>query len=322
MTREERGTAGWTRQPTGARAVAARVVEVSIPLAELPPHGARALAFQVVLTLVPFLVAFVGFAELLGQARLTDAIRKSAADIAPGPAGQIIVQAFQQGEHAGRGGGTAALLLGLVATIASATLAMAQVERGANRIYGLQSDRPTMSRYQRAFVLAFSAGLLIVGAFAVLALSTTFVGALGSRNDAAGTIWAIVRWPLGILLAVGGFALLFERAPRRHQPELSWLAFGSGVSIVLWLVLTGLFAVWLGLSNGFGQTYGPLAGVIGLLLWAFLTGMSLYLGVAFAAQLEAVRAGVPSPRTDVAEEITLGADPIPRRPANPAPRLS
>ena len=49
VTREERGTAGWTRQPTGARAVAARVVEVSIPLAELPPHGARALAFQVVL---------------------------------------------------------------------------------------------------------------------------------------------------------------------------------------------------------------------------------------------------------------------------------
>jgi YihY family inner membrane protein len=281
----------------------------------------RALAFQVILTLVPFLVAFVGFAKLLGQERITDAIRKSATDLAPGPAGQIIVQAFQQGEHAGRGGGTAALLLGLVATLVSATFAMAQVERGANRLYGLQADRPTMARYKRAFLLACSAGLLIVAAFTVLALSTSFVGALGSENDAASTIWQIIRWPLGIILVMGGFALLFERSPRRHQPEVSWLAFGSAVAIVLWLALTGLFAIWLGLSNGFGQTYGPLAGLIGLLLWSFLTGMSLYLGLAFAAQLEAVRAGAPGPRTETADAVTLGTDRISARPS-PASRLS
>jgi alpha-amylase/alpha-mannosidase (GH57 family) len=49
VTHEERGTAGWTRQHTDARAAAASVVELSIPMAELAPHGARALAFQVVL---------------------------------------------------------------------------------------------------------------------------------------------------------------------------------------------------------------------------------------------------------------------------------
>jgi YihY family inner membrane protein len=281
---------------------------------------ARALAFQVVLTLVPFLIALVGFLKLLGQERFTDAIQKTATEIAPGPAGEIVVQAFRQGEQAG-GGGTAALLIGLIAGLVSATYAMAQVERGANRIYGLQADRPTKERYRVAFLLACSAGLLILAAFTILAFSTNFVGALGTGNQAASEIWAVIRWPLGIAFAVGGFALLFERSPRRHQPDVSWLAFGSAVAIVLWLLLTALFAVWLGLSNGFGETYGPMAGVIGLLLWAFLTAVSLYLGLAFAAQLEAVRAGKPSPRTDLADEITVGIDPATRR-GGIEPRLS
>jgi YihY family inner membrane protein len=265
---------------------------------------ARALAFQVVLTLVPFLIAFVGFATMLRQQRLSDALRRAIEEVAPGPAGQIVTQAFEQGKDAvGGRGGTTALLFGAVATLISATYAMAQVERGANRIYGLQSDRPTMARYRTAFVLACSAGVMMLVAFGVLVMSETFVEALQPGRRAAGDIWEFIRWPLGIVLSIGAFALLFERAPRRRQPQLSWLAYGSALSIALWLLLTGLLAVWLGASDGLGQTYGALAGLIGLLLWAFLTGVALFLGLAFAAQLEAVRAGVRQPRIDVPEEL-------------------
>jgi hypothetical protein len=37
-------------------------------------------------------------------------------------------------------------------------------------------------------------------------------------------------------------------------------------------------------------------------LWTFLTSVALFLGLAFAAQLEAVRAGVPRPRRSVQED--------------------
>jgi YihY family inner membrane protein len=282
---------------------------------------ARALAFQVVLTFVPFLIAFVGFATMMDQQRFSDAIRRAIEEVAPGPAGQIVTQAFRQGEEAASGGsGTTALLLGAIATLISATYAMAQVERGANRIYGLQSDRPTMARYRRAFVLACSAGVMILAAFAVLVMSETFVEALQPGSRGSGDIWEIIRWPLGVILAVGAFALLFERAPRRHQPQLSWLAFGSALSIALWLLLTGLLAVWIGASNGLGATYGPLAGLIGLLLWAFLTAVATFLGLAFAAQLEAVRAGVSEPRTDMPADLEGGLPSL-RRDAGAEPQL-
>ena len=41
----------------------------------------------------------------------------------------------------------------------------------------------------------------------------------------------------------------------------------------------------------FGDTYGPLAGLVALLLWALLSSIAVFYGGAVAAQLEAVRAG-------------------------------
>jgi uncharacterized BrkB/YihY/UPF0761 family membrane protein len=118
------------------------------------------------------------------------------------------------------------------------------------------------------------------------------------------------------VLVVAAFALLFKLSPRRRQPSASWLAHGSAVSAILWFAFTGLLASFLTASKSFGQTYGPLAGVIGILLWALLTSWAVYLGLAFAAQLEAVRAGVPSPQT--AEERLDAPDFGARRSVSPA----
>ena len=110
------------------------------------------------------------------------------------------------------------------------------------------------------------------------------------------TVWKIARWPLGVALSIASVALLFEYSPRRRQPEASWLAFGAGVSVLLWLFFMGVLAVYMDVTDSFGATYGPIAGTIGVLLWTFLTAIALFVGLAFAAQLEAVRAGVSEPR--------------------------
>ena len=70
--------------------------------------------------------------------------------------------------------------------------------------------------------------------------------------------------------------------------------------VVVTIVLNGIFQ----LSSTFGQTYGPLAGFVALLLWTLLSSIALLYGVAIAAQLEAVRAGVPAPRRATAADGT------------------
>jgi YihY family inner membrane protein len=257
----------------------------------------RSLAFQVMLTLLPFMIAVVGLATALNIDQLRQLLTQTVDRLAPGPAGQIFTQAISQGAKSATRGGIAALLLGAVAALASATVAMGQIERGANRLYGVEQDRPTAQKYLNGFKLACTAGVLTVAAFLIIVGGTDVARATGLSGVVKG-LWTVLRWPLSIGFVILAFALLFRAAPRRHQPSWSWLAVGSGVSVLLWFVFTGALAFYLDVSSGtFGRTYGPLTGIIAILIWTFLTSLAIYLGLAFAAQLEAVRAGVPAPTT-------------------------
>ena len=81
--------------------------------------------------------------------------------------------------------------------------------------------------------------------------------------------------------------------------------------LIVTVALGGIFS----LSSNLGQTYGPLAGFVALLLWTVLTSIALLYGVAVAAQLEAVRAGVPAPRRPAEPD---GVTPESARSATPA----
>jgi YihY family inner membrane protein len=257
----------------------------------------RSLAFQVMLTLLPFVIAVVGLATAMNVDQLRQLLTQTVDRLAPGPAGQIFTQAIGQGARSASRGGLFALLLGAVAALASATVAMGQIERGANRLYGVEQDRPTADKYWNGFKLACTAGVLTVAAFLLIVAGTDVAKAVGLSGVVQG-LWTLLRWPLSIGFVVVAFALLFRAAPRRHQPSWSWLAVGSGVSVLLWFVFTGALALYLDASSpSFGRTYGPLTGIIAILIWTFLTSLAIYLGLAFAAQLEAVRAGVPGPTT-------------------------
>jgi uncharacterized BrkB/YihY/UPF0761 family membrane protein len=63
------------------------------------------------------------------------------------------------------------------------------------------------------------------------------------------------------------------------------------------------------LSETFGETYGSLAGLVALQLWTFFSALAILFGVAVAAQLEAVRAGVPEAQDLSKDELTV-AEPV------------
>ena len=119
----------------------------------------------------------------------------------------------------------------------------------------------------------------------------------------------MLRWPLGIALAGAGLAVLFRWAPRRRQPGWPWLAFGAGVSVAGWTLVTGALALFFNFSKTFGETYGSLAGLVALQLWTFFSALAILYGVAVAAQLEAVRAGVPEAQDLSKDEMTV-AEPV------------
>jgi uncharacterized BrkB/YihY/UPF0761 family membrane protein len=100
------------------------------------------------------------------------------------------------------------------------------------------------------------------------------------------------------------------------------LMVGAGLATALWWLISLLLAAFVTQSSDFGATYGPLTGVMALLLWANLTGIALFLGIAFTAQLEARRARGSGPdlpsKQQLSEEQTTPHPPSARSPQTAA----
>lgn len=261
---------------------------------------ARSLAFTALLVMIQGTIAVVGLAELIGSGQAHEVIVGTLQALAPGPAGNFLTEAAQQAQRASDHGRYLGLVLGLGGALVAGTTAVGQVERALNRMYGIDRDRPTTIKYARAFALAASMGALFTVGFVALALGRPLGRSL--TDTAWATAWSIVRAPLALVVFIVGIALLFQWAPHRRQPSISWLAYGSAVSAVLVTIATVLLGGFFIVSPTFGQTYGPLAGVLAVAVWSLLVSISFLFGGALAAQLEDVRArrtwpdGLPAPQ--------------------------
>ncbi|MFI7599365.1 YihY/virulence factor BrkB family protein [Actinoplanes sp. NPDC049681] len=257
----------------------------------------RALALQLCLAIVPFMIALSGLATDLGVEEGGQVVADTVLAFTPG-ASEPLVRDLLNDDEGTEDAGELALVLGLLTGLVALTTAMAQIERGANRIYGVERDRKALEKYTRAAVLAIVAGLPALFGFLLLVAGHA-TGDSIARHFGWGyglhLTFDIVRWPVSLLLIVFAVGLLFRHSPRRRQPGLTWLLFGATLSTVLWWVASLLLAGYVLVSDGFGATYGPLTAMMALLLWANLTGVALFLGIAFAAQLEAQRVGVTRP---------------------------
>lgn len=280
-------TASWRRVATDAIA--------RMRFADGFSHS-RAMAFQVVLAIVPAAIAFVALASVLDWETMSQAVDRAAKAIAPGSTSEVFQEAFEQG--AGQGGGSAwtALAAGFLGSLVAGTTAYGQLERTANRLYGVESDRPTPRKYGVAAGM-YLATIVVVGVS--LALSGALREWERSHGGVPARVARSISWPIGAALLLVGFVVVFSVCPRRRQPHRDWLAAGALVSMLCVLVVSGGLSLYLSASGSFGDTYGPLAGLIGVLMWAYGIAVSVFIGVAVSAQLEAVRAGDAGPRDDV-----------------------
>ncbi len=258
---------------------------------------ARAFALQLALAAVPLLIAGAGLATALGGESLGRVVALTVVELSPGSSDALVADVVGNGEEASERG-EVVVALGLATAFLAGTSAFAQLERGANRVYGTKRDRPALLKYGRAALLTATAGVALAVGLLLIVAGEPFgraVEQVYSWGGVAETVWDVARWPIGLAALVVAVTLLFRFAPRRRQPGITWLAVGAAVTVLAWLVGSGLLALYVVLAAGFDDTYGPLTAVMALLIWANLTGVALLAGLALAAQLEAVRAGHEDP---------------------------
>lgn len=262
--------------------------------------NSRAVALQTCLAVVPFFLALTGLVADIDQERPATVVATVVQSISPGAGRRDALADAVSGESS-EAAGELALGVGLVVAVLAMTTAMGQVERGLNRIYGIRRDRPAVAKYGRAAALTVVLAAPLGVGFLLLVGGRAFGDAMAEGygwSRGAVTLWNVARWPVGLALLVLAIAVLLDHAPRRRQPSLSWLALGAATGVTIAGTATALLAVYVHLNQSFGEVYGPLAGIVALLLWALLCAVALFYGAAVCAQLEAYRAGDPRPVDD------------------------
>src|SRR6201991_2286954 len=280
---------------------------------------ARAFAMQLALAAVPLLIAAAGLATAVGGESFAEVLARTVVAVSPGSSDSLL-QDVLTGTDEGSERGEVALVLGLITAFIAATSAFAQLERGANRIYGTKRDRSALRKYGRAALLTATAGVAMTVGVLLIVAGGPFGEAMEAVyrwGDGVEDVWDVVRWPVGLAALVVAVTLLFRHAPRRRQPGLSWLAVGATATVLVWLAGSGLLALYVGVAPGFGDTYGPLTAIMALLLWANVTGIALLGGLALAAQLEAGRAGRPDPLLPDTDDDGI-PDELDEHPGSPA----
>jgi membrane protein len=129
-----------------------------------------------------------------------------------------------------------------------------------------------------------------------LADSVGSVAGLGSQTV---TAWSIAKWPVIVLFVVLIVAMLYYTTPNVKQPRFRWISIGAFVAILVWILASALFALYVATFGSYDKTYGSLAGAVAGLLWLWITNLALLFGAELDSEIERGRqlqAGIAAER--------------------------
>jgi membrane protein len=248
---------------------------------------AQQVAFSSLLAFLPTVALAIGLLGLFGTGAF-DSLRNFLATVAPHGVLKMVDLAKNDAAR-NKSGSAIAFSLGLLAALWAASGAMSAVMKAVNRAYQRMETRPFWKVRGTALVLVIANGIVLAGVFLLLVFGGAIGDAIAKKaglGDAFTLVWNIARWPIVYVAILLFFALVYYLAPNEDQRGWRWVTPGSIVGSILWLVLSGLFALYTSFSSSYDRTYGSVAGAIILLLWLNYTAWAILFGAELNSALD------------------------------------
>lgn len=262
---------------------------------------AAALTYYLVQAMFPALLALVSLLGLFGEGqRTTKAILDIIKRFAPGDTATQLQPIIENMVNA-KGTGFA-LVIGILASTWSASGFVGAFGRALNRIYAVPEGRTTIRLRASNFLLTVVLELMAAGVLLGLALSGSVAHAVFTRLGVGGTIQTVydwLKWPVILAVVVAMLALLYNMSPNLKQAKFRWLSIGAGVAVLVWIIASLAFGLYVSHFGNYNKTYGTLGGVIAMLLWLWITNIALLLGAEVDSEIVRARqlqAGIPAER--------------------------
>ena len=248
---------------------------------------AQQVAFSALLAFLPTVVLLIGLLGLFGTGAF-DEVERFVGSVAPTGVTDVIDMAKKDAAD-NKQGSAIAFAVGTIVAIWAASGAMGAVIKAVNRAYDRIETRPFWKLRLIAIVLVFATGLTTAGMFLLIVFGGSLGDAVVARTGLGDTfklIWSIARWPIAFVAVLLFFAFVYHLAPNIEQRGWRWRSPGSLVGAVMWLVLSGLFALYTSYSGSYARTYGSIAGAIVLLLWLNYSSWAILFGAELNAELD------------------------------------
>jgi membrane protein len=259
---------------------------------------AAALTYYGILSIFPgvlVLVSLLGMLSDNGQKTVQDAVTK----LSPNDQlNSLVDTVLTQVKDPGTAG--LAAIIGIVVAFWSASGYIAAFMRASNAIYDVPEGRPIWKTLPIRVGVTAVVGVMLIISAAIVIFTGDIAKVVGDQiglGDAAVTTWNIAKWPVLIILISLMFAILYWASPNAKTGGFRWVSPGGIFAVLLWVIASAAFAIYLANFANYNKTYGTLGGVIAFLVWLWISNIAIMLGAELDAELErgrAIAAGHPA----------------------------
>ena len=245
-----------------------------------------ALSFYFVAALVPMLFFMMAMLGLFGRSHdLQSDLFSYAGRFMPPDAFTLLQKTLKEITTNSTG---LKLVIGLLLALWSGSGGMRSIMDALNRCYHVKDSRPYWKQILISVAMTVIIAALTITALVIVLYGAAIANFVGSHlNLSAVTVlaWRVVQWPVALFFVVLSFAIMYYWSPDAKQ-DWAWITPGSLIGVLLWIVASIGFRVYLHFSNSFSKTYGSLGGVIILLYWLFITGFAILIGGEINSEIE------------------------------------
>jgi membrane protein len=262
---------------------------------------AAALAYYSFLAIPSILLVALGAFTLFADAEAINSLLEKFGQVMPADAVDLLGESLRRlGEN--DSGSAAMAIVGLLLAFWTTTGAATAFMRALNRAYDREETRSFLR--QRLVALAMVTVMLVAFAlvFGLLVMGPALSGWIG---DAVGLeavlswLWWVAQWPVLIVGLLAAFATVLYLGPNVEHPRWQFITPGAVFAVIVWVLVSGLFAVYTATFASYNKAWGSLAAVIVMLTWLWLTGCALLFGAEINAEVERsreLRQGKPAER--------------------------
>ena len=185
------------------------------------------------------------------------------------------------------------LTLGFLVALWSASAGMDSLRVALNSVFKLKETRPWWKTKLESlaltlvliFLLSFVLGIVFYG----WKFLSVFLALINLPVESF-VILSIIQWISFIIVLILTFGMIYNFLPNQKDYKHNWFSYGSITAIILWVLLTNGFRLYLNYFNNYDKTYGSLGAVIILMLWLYLTSLVILIGGALNSVLSEMSA--------------------------------